>query len=100
MRANEMTMTEFLEWNGKGGAEGLEQYKKLLTRKHWLTGRFRGQSEVMLEAYDSMSVFDETEHDDPQFIKYLNKYQEAFKKVREYKTQLEEVSEQLNKHIK
>ena len=100
MKPNEMTLAEFLAWNGKGGSKGLEEYKKLLTRKHWLTGRLAGQSEKMLDAQDSISVFDESEHDDPQFIKYVNQYHEALEKSKKYLTQLCDVNDQISEYMK
>ena len=92
-------MFEFLAWNGKGGAKGLEEYQNLLKRFQWLQSRIRGRATAMMDASDSMSVFDESEHEDPQYLKYLKEYQEADSKKSQYEDQLEEVGKILMQYI-
>lgn len=100
MKPTEMTLSEFLAWNGKGGAKGLEEYKKLLTKKHWLTGRWAGQQAKAFDAMDSMSVFSEDEHDDPQYIRYKREHDDAVEKVIRYQEQMADVDDLLNKYRK
>ena len=100
MKPTRMTLAEFFAWNGKGGAKGLEEYKKLLTRMHWLSGRLGGQRLKLYEAMDSMSVFSEDEHDDPLYLKYQKKHDECQMKINRYLEQMDEVESLLLQHMK
>lgn len=100
MKPNEMTLSEFLAFNGNGGAKGLEEYKRLLTKYHWLNSRIFGRHMAMYDAKDSMSVFSEEEHDDPQYLKYLHEYQQSSDKAQKYQNQLSDIEEQLLRYMK
>lgn len=100
MKPNEMTLAEFLAFNGKGGAKGLEEYKRLTTRKHWLIGRMSGQYMRMLDEQDSMSVFGEDEHDDPLYLKYQQRHLQSMVKAQRYEAQLNDIEEQLIQYMK
>ena len=91
MRHREMTIDEFFAW--KSG--DLEEYHKLLTRKHWLESRISGASVRQYDAQISMSVFDDDEHYDPQYLKYKAEYDKETAKLEKYEKEWEDVSRKL-----
>ena len=95
MRYNQMTLAEVLAW--KSG--DFEEYKALITRMHWLESHIRGAGERMLDAEDSMSVFNEDEHEDAQFLKYKTAYETAKGKTEKWTAELLEVEKQLTPYM-
>ena len=91
MKHTEMTIAEMLAW--KSG--NFEEYRQLLSRKHWLESHLRGEFERMYSAQDSMSVFGEDEKDDPTYLKYAKAFDKESAKAEKHKKELNQISERL-----
>ena len=72
-----------------------EEYKKLLTKKHWLESHIRGAGERKMDAEESMSVFSENEHDNKVFLKYKADYIKASKQLEKLTEEYRDVSRML-----
>lgn len=91
MKYDEMTIEEFLAW--KSG--DFDEYKELLTRKHWLESHIRGASLRRYDAEDSMGVVCDDEHYDSLYLKYKSEYDKETAKLEKYEKEWNEINRKL-----
>ena len=93
MKHNEMTISEFMAW--KSG--DFEEYKKLITRKHWLESHIRGASDRQLDYEDAMDICKDYPAD---LAKWKAKHERETVKLEKYEKEYEDISRQIIQFMK